>query len=162
MTKGNKMERPGESNEKENIEVEQPEIKEPEAQQAEVENSDIAKVDIITSDKKLTMSAPVKEFEEFKNNFKSMMVAFSNFIEAAGLEIGKDETSAKINTLMYEFERFKEDLRAEGAKMREETVPRSDFEEFKAATKDKEAKIGEDYVTRGEFERFREAIREVI
>ncbi|MFC1965030.1 hypothetical protein ACFLWG_03410 [Chloroflexota bacterium] len=153
---------PDGNSEAQETESEQTEFIEPEEKQGEVQESDLAKVDIVTGEKKVTMSAPVKEFEDFKNSFKSMMLAFANFIEAAGLEIGKDETSAKINTLILEFEQLKEELRADEAKMREELVPREEFEEFKAVTEDKEEKAIEDYVRRDEFEKFRSAIREVI
>ena len=167
-------------------EIEQTEVEETEIQQEEVQESSLAKVDVVTSEKKVTMSAPVKEFEGFKDSFKNMMVAFANFIEAAGLEIGKDETSTTINMLRLEFDEMRKDLQsertkirdglvprsefdefkadsaAEEAKRREESVPRSEFEELKAATEERAAKASEDYVTRGEFERFRAAVREVI
>jgi len=155
-------------------------------QQEESQESNFAKVDIVTSEKKVTMSAPVKEFEDFKNSFKSMMTAFANFIEVAGLEIGKDETSTTINMLRLEFDEIRKDLQSEKIKIREELVPRSEFVEFKAAieaeddkrrtdsvprsefeelktaTEERAAKASEDYVTRGEFEHFRAAVREVI
>ena len=67
------------------------EDKEPEVQQDVVEESSLAKVDIITQGEKVTLSTPVKEYEDFKNSFQSMLMAFTKFIEAAGLEIGKDE-----------------------------------------------------------------------
>ena len=155
-------------------------------QQEEVQESSLAKVDVVTSEKKVTMSAPVKEFEDFKNSFKSMMGAFANFIEAAGLEIGKDETSTTINMLRLEFDEMRKDLQsertrmgkelvprgefdefktateAEEAKRREGSVPRSEFAELKAAIEERAAKASEDYVTRTEFERFRAAVRKVI
>jgi len=167
-------------------EIERTEVEETEIQQEDVQESSLAKVDVVTSEKKVTMSAPVKEFEDFKNSFKSMMAAFANFIETAGLEIGKDETSTTINMLRLqldqmrkdlqseqakirdglvprsEFDGFKADSAAEEAKRREESVPRSEFEELKAASEERAAKASEDYVTRGEFERFRAAVREVI
>ena len=108
------------------------------------------------------MSAPMKEFEDFKNSFKSMMMAFTNFIEAAGLEIGQDESGAQIIVLKSELERLRKVVQAGEAKMREESISRNEFEEYKAAAAEKEAKGREDYVTRGEFERFRDAVREVI
>ena len=151
-----------EETQSEGTEVESTEVEETEVRQEVVEESSFAKVDIVTSGKKASMSAPVKEFEDFKDSFKSMMVAFANFVEAAGLEIGKDETGIQINMLRLEFEELRKDIHAEQDKMREESVPRSEFEEYKAATEEKEAKAREDYVTRGEFERFRDAIREVI
>lgn len=165
-------------------------IEETEFQQETVEESSIAKVNLITSEKKITMSAPVKEFDDFKHSFKSMMTAFANFIEAAGLEIGQDETNAQIIMMKSEFERLRKDTQTEGARMREGSVsqsdlealkadieaeeaknregsvPRNEFEEHKAAIMeaitDKDVKLREDYVTRDEFERFRKAVREVI
>ena len=159
---------------------------ETEFQQETIEESSIAKVNLITSEKKVTMSAPVKEFDDFKHSFQSMMTAFANFIEAAGLEIGQDETNAQIIMMKSEFERLRKDTQTEGARMREGSVsrsdlealkaeeaknregsvPRNEFEEHKAAIMeaitDKDAKLLEDYVTRGEFETFRRAVREVM
>ena len=147
----------GEEPQSDNTEIEQTEV-----QQEESQESNFAKVDVVTSEKKVTMSAPVKEFEDFKNSFKSMMAAFANFIETAGLEIGKDETSTTINMLRLELDQMRKDLQSEQAKIRDGLVPRSEFEELKAATEERAAKASEDYVTRGEFERFRAAVREVI
>ena len=138
------------------------EIEKTEVQQEESQDSNLAKVDIVTSEKKVTMSTPVKEFEDLKNSFKSMVVAFTNFIEVAGLEIGKDETITKINMLSSAFEQMRKDLQSEQAKIRDGLVPRSEFEELKAATEERAARASEDYVTRGEFEKFRAAVREVI
>ncbi len=176
----------GEGAEVEQPETEQAEVEETEVQQEEVQESSLAKVDVVTSENKVTMSAPVKEYEGFKNSFKSMMVAFANLMEATGLEIGKDETITTINMLRLEldqmrkdlqseqakirdglvprseFDEFKDDSAAEEAKRREESVPRSEFEELKAASEERAAKASEDYVTRGEFEQFRAAVREVI
>ncbi len=171
----------GEEPQSDNTEIEQTEV-----QQEESQESDFAKVDVVTSKKQVTMSAPVKEFEDFKNSFKSMMAAFASFIEAAGLEIGKDETSTTINMLRLKLDQMRKDLQSEQAKIRDglvprsefdefktateaeeakrhaESVPRSEFEELKAATEERAAKASEDYVTRGEFEKFRAAVREVI
>ena len=152
----------GEGAEVEQPEMEQAEVEETEVQQEEVQESSLAKVDIVTSEKKVTMSAPVKEYEDFKNSFKSMMAAFASFIEAAGLEIGKDETSTTINMLRLKLDQMRKDLQSEQAKIRDGLVPRSEFEELKAATEERAAKASEDYVTRGEFEKFRAAVREVI
>jgi hypothetical protein len=176
----------GEGAEIEQSQIEQAELEETEVQQEEVQESSLAKVDIVTSEKKVTMSAPVKEYEDLKNSLKSMIAAFANFMEATGLEIGKDETITTINALRLElnqmrtdlqseqakirdelvsrseFEEFKVNSTAEEAKRREESVPRSEFEELKAATEERAAKASEDYVTRGEFEKFRAAVREVI
>ena len=118
----------------ENMELNPTNAEETEFQQEAAEESSIAKVNLITSDKKLTMSAPVKEFDDFKHSFKSMMTAFANFIEAAGLEIGQDETNAQIIMMKSEFERLRKDMQAEEAKMREGSVPRNEFDEYKAAT----------------------------
>jgi len=90
------------------------------------------------------------------------MAAFANFIETAGLEIGKDETSTTINMLRLELDQMRKDLQSEQAKIRDGLVPRSEFDEFKTATEERAAKASEDYVTRGEFEKFRAAVREVI
>jgi len=161
-------------------------VEETELQEEALEERGIAKVNLVTSDKKMTMSAPVKEFDDFKHSFKNMMTAFANFIEAAGLEIGPDETAAQMIILKSEYERlrkdvqaeearmreesvsrgelegFKADMEAEEARRREESVSRSELEELKVAASDKDAKLREDYVTRGEFEKFRSAVREVI
>ena len=147
----------GEEPQSDNTEIEQTEV-----QQEESQESNFAKVDVVTSEKKVTMSAPVKEFEDFRNSFKSMMAAFANFIETAGLEIGKDETSTTINMLRLKLDQMRKDLQSEQAKIRDGLVPRSEFEELKAATEERAAKASEDYVTRGEFEKFRAAVREVI
>ena len=57
-----------------NAEQSLPELElEPEA--AETPEEDTARVDIVTGDKRMVMSAPVKEFDEFKSSFK----ANSNF-----------------------------------------------------------------------------------
>lgn len=180
------MRRKEEGTQSEGTEVEQLETEQSEVRQEEVQASNLAKVDIVTSEKKVTMSAPVKEFEDFKNSFKSMMAAFASFIEAAGLEIGKDETNTTINMLRLELDQMKKDLQSEQTKISEQLVPRSEFDEFKTATEAEAAKkhaesvprsefaelkaaiegraarASEDYVTRGEFEHFRAAMREVI
>lgn len=167
-------------------EVEQPEYEDPEAVQEEALEDNLAQVDIITSNNKMTMSAPMKEFEDLKGSFKEFIAAFANFIDAAGLQVGKDETTTKVNALVADFDALKEDLKAEEDRIRQESVPRSEFDklmddlkaeddrirqesvprnefdEYKSAADNKEAMAREQYVTRGEFERFREAIREVI
>ena len=176
----------GEGAEVEQPEMEQVEVEESEVQQEEVQGSSLAKVDVVTSEKKLTMAAPVKEYEDFKNSFKSMMVAFANLMETTGLEIGEDKTITTINMLSLELNQMRKDLQSEQTKIRDglvprsefdefkaateveddkrraESVPRSEFEELKAATEERAAKASEDYVTRPEFERFRAAVREVI
>ena len=57
----------GEGTEIEQPEMEQAEVEETEVQQEEVQESSLAKVDVVTSEKKATLSAPVKEYEDFKN-----------------------------------------------------------------------------------------------
>jgi hypothetical protein len=108
------------------------------------------------------MSAPLKEFNEFKSSFKAMMVAFGNFIEAAGIEIGKDETAEKMSELSKEMEKLREELVAEEAKVRDQMVTQDEFEEYKAKNEEKMAQESEDYIRREEFDRFRQAIREVL
>jgi len=130
--------------------------------QEETQKSDLAKVDIVTGEKKMTLSAPVKEFEDLKISFKYMMAAFANFIEAAGLEIGKDDASAQIDAIKTEFQQLKNDVKAQEDKIREELVSHNEFYELKVITEQRAAQASVDYVTRTEFERFREAIREVI
>lgn len=166
--------------------VEQEEVEESAVEQEEIEEISLAKVDVVTSEKKMTMSTPVKEYDEFKNSFKNMMVAFTNLIEATGLEIGQDETITTINMLRLDLDQMRNDLQSEQAKIRDELVPRSEFDKLKAAAAEEEAKMreeyvprsefeelrtsteeraaraSEDYVTRSEFERFRAAVREVI
>jgi hypothetical protein len=156
---------PEDENEGTDIEEKEGTPDEPEPVEEEMPESELAKVDIISGENKLTVSTPVKEFEEFKNSFKNMMTAFSSFIEATGLEIGKDETNVKINTLLLQFEQLKEEMRSEAAEMREQLVPRSDFDEYKASAEYKEAKAAEaaeDYVKRSEFEKFRQTVRDAI
>ena len=186
MRRRNEEKTQGEGTEVEQPEMGQTEVEDTKVQQEKVQGSSLAKVDVVTSEKKVTMSAPVKEFEDFKNSFKSMMGAFANFIEAAGLEIGKDETSTTINMLRLEFDEMRKDLQSERTRMGKELVPRGEFDEFKTATEAEEAKrwegsvprsefaelkaaieeraarASEDYVTRTEFERFRAAVRKVI
>ena len=157
MANRKKEETQGEGTESNPVDAEETEF-----QQETVEESSIAKVTLVTSEKKVTMSAPVKEFDDFKHSFKNMMTAFANFIEAAGLEIGQDDTKAQIITLKSELERLRRDTHAEEARLREGLVPRNEFEELKADASKKDAKLREDYVTRGEFETFRRTVREVI
>ncbi len=186
MSRRKEDEGQGKGAEVEQPETAQSEVEETEVQQEEVQESSLAKVDVVTRGKKVTVSAPVKEYDDFKNSLKSIIVTFANFMEATGLEIGKDETITTINMLRLEldqmrkdlqseqakirdglvprseFDEFKADSAAEEAKRREESVPRSEFEELKAVTEERAAKASEDYVTRGEFERFRTAVRKVI
>ena len=173
------------------MEVEQPDIEEAGAEEtgaAQEETKEIttAQVDIVTSQKKATVKAPVKEYEEFKDSFKSMMASLVSLMEASGMEVGADETVTAISMLKVELDQMKKNLQAEQEKIRDGLVPRSEFDEFKssttaeearlregyaprdefealkAATEERAAKASEDYVTRGEFERFRAAVREVI
>ncbi len=130
----------GDGAEVEQPEMEQAEVEDTEVQPEEVQEDSLAKVDVVTSEKKVTMSAPIKEYDSFKNSFKSMMVAFVNLMEATGLEIGKDETITTINMLRLELDQMRKNLQSEQAKIREGLVPRSEFDEFKANSAAEEAK----------------------
>ena len=123
----------------EDITIEESKIEEAEIKKT-LQSSGVAKVDVVTSEKKVTMSAPVKEFESLKNSFKNMMTDFTKFMEAAGLEISKDETLTMINTLTMEFNELRKDLQTESAKISEGLVPRSEFEAFKNAVEAEESK----------------------
>lgn len=127
-------------------------------QHIECQEGALAKVDIVTSERKVTMSAPVKEFEEFRISFKSMMMAFANFIEAAGLEVGRDDTSLKIEVLNRELEGIRRDMQAREAKVREESVSLSLFEEYKAAAASKEATMRGEYVPQSMFDGYKAAV----
>lgn len=142
----------------EGTELNPTDVEETEFQQEAAEVSSIAKVNLITSGKKMTMFAPVKEFDDFKHSFKSMMTAFANFIEAAGLEIGEDETSAQMIILRSEYERLRKDVQAGEARMREESVSRGELEGFKADMEAEEAKRRAESVSRSELEEFKAAI----
>ena len=52
------------------VELNLTDIEETESQEEALEKSGIAKVNLVTGDKKMTMSAPVKEFDDFKYSFK--------------------------------------------------------------------------------------------
>jgi len=145
-----------ESEEEKNEEIEQSAPGVSEAPSTQEDAS--ASVDIITGEKKMTMSAPVKEFEEFKISFKAMMVAFGNFIEAAGLEIGRNETDEKVEALTAEMEKLRDEIAEEQQKIQDQLVTKDEFIGFK---NDSEV-MAEDYVRRSEFDRFREAIKEVL
>ena len=162
MSSGKEDEGQGKDAEVEQPKMEQAEVDETEVQPKEVQESILAKVDVVTREKKVTISTPVKEYEDFKSSFKSMMVAFANFMEATGLEISKDETTTTINMLRLELDQMRKDLQSEQAKMRDGLVPRSEFEELKATTEERAAEASKDYVTRGEFEHFRATVRKVI
>ena len=128
----------------------------------EASTEDMTRVGIVTGEKRMNMSAPVKEFEEFKDSFKAMMVAFGNLIEAAGMEIGKDETSEKISELSGEVEKLRQELMDEEERNSERLLSRAEFESFKIDNDEKTLQASEDYVRRSEFDRFRAAIRDVL
>ena len=142
----------------ENPDVEQDSSAPIEGSGVEESPPETATMDVITGEKRLTMTAPVREFEEFKDSFKSMMVAFGNFIEAAGMEIGKNETDARVAALVLDVEKLREELKAGEDKVQESMVTRDEFDGYRNESETK----SEDYVRRSEFDRFREAIREVI
>jgi hypothetical protein len=147
-----------EETQSEGTELNPVDAEETEFQQETVEESNIAKVNLITSEKKVTMSAPVKEFDDFKYSFKSMMTAFANFIEAAGLEIGQDETNAQIIMLQSEFERLRKDTQAGEARIREESIRRDELEEFRAGMEAEEAKRRAESVSRSDLEELKATI----
>ncbi|MBN2239682.1 MAG: hypothetical protein JW712_07900 [Dehalococcoidales bacterium] len=137
----------------------------PAEEPAAAEENDLATVGIVTGDRRLTVTTPIKEFEEFKTSFKNMMEAFTRLIEATGLEAGKDEQAAQINNLMLGIQQVKEDMQAEQEKLRQEMTPKDEFEQFKADTEEKAEKAAEeseDYVRRTEFDKFRQAVRDAI
>ena len=140
-------------------EVEQPEAEEI---QATVKESKVAKVDMITGEKKMTMWAPEDKFEEMKKSFAEFMVAFTAFMEASGMVIGKDENIDKISALAADLEKVKKAIKAEEAKRREEAVARSEFDAFKAQVTEAEAKSSEVYITRNEFNHFKELLKDVL
>ena len=140
-------------------EVEQPEAKEI---QATVKESKVAKVDMITGEKKMTMWAPEDKFEEMKKNFAEFMAAFTAFMEASGMVVGKDENIDKISALAADLEKVKKAIKAEEAKRREEAVARSEFDAFKAQVTEAEAKSSEVYITRNEFNHFKELLKDVL
>jgi hypothetical protein len=118
----------------------------------------LASVDVIAGETKITLSTPVKEFEAFKESFKNMMYAFTEFIEATGMEIGKDETKEQVNELVMAVAAMKENEE----KLQENTVTRDEYEADKAEAEEKEAQAREDFVRRSEFEKFRQQIRDAI
>ncbi|MBN1189580.1 MAG: hypothetical protein JXA46_07505 [Dehalococcoidales bacterium] len=120
------------------------------------------RVDIVTGDKRMTMSAPVPEFEELKTSFKAMMLAFGNFIEATGLEIGKDENGEKISALSEEIERLRGELTTERDQVMYLVATKDELEAYKAENEEKMAQQSEDYIRREEFDRFRQAIRDAF
>lgn len=115
-----------------------------------------AQISLLSGENKMTLSSPVKELEEFKTSFKAMMVAFSNFVESAGIEMGKNEEKEQINLLIAQLQQTKEESRSEESKLREE------FDKFKEEVSAQQARDSEEYVKLKEFERFREAIRAAI
>jgi hypothetical protein len=140
-------------------EAEQPK---PDPEPAEMPLEDIARVDIVTGDKRVVMSLPLKEFEEFKESFKAMMLSFGNVIEATGLEISKDETSEKIGELSGEIEKLRDELRILQVWIRDQLVTKDKFGGFQINNYEKMVQSSEDYVRRSDFIRFLEGIREVL
>ena len=140
-------------------EVHQPDVEET---RATVKKSKVAKVDMITGEKKMTMWAPEDKFEEMKKSFAEFMAAFTAFMEASGMVVGKDENIDKISALAANLKEVKKAIKAEEAKRREEAVARSEFDAFKAQVAEAEAKSSEVYVTRNEFNRFKELLKDVL
>jgi len=139
-------------------------IEPPEAEetQATVKESKVAKVDMITGEKKTTMWAPEDKFDEMKKSFAEFMAAFTAFMEASGMVIGKDDSIDKIRALAGDLEKVKGAVKAEEAKRREETVSQSEFDAFKAQVAEAEAKSSEVYITRNEFNHFKELLKDVL
>jgi len=123
--------------------------------------SKVAKVDMITGEKKMTMWAPEDIFEEMKKSFAEFMAAFTAFMEASGMVVGKDENIDKISALAADLKKVKEAIKEE-AKRREEAIARSEFDAFKAQVAEVEAMSSEVYVTRNEFNRFKELLKDVL
>ncbi len=119
-------------------------------------NGDVAKIALLKGEDKMTLSSPVKELEELKTSFKTMMVALSNFIESAGLEMGKNEEIEKMNLLVVQMQQMQAEFHAEENKLRE------DLKTFKDELSEKQAKDSEQYVRLKEFQRFRDAVRAAI
>lgn len=145
-------------------EAQETEVKQPDAEetQATVKESKVAKVDMITGEKKMTMWAPEDKFEEMKKSFAEFMTAFTAFMEASGIVVGKDENIDKISALDAALKKVKKAVEAEEAKRREETVARSEFDAFKAQMAEAEARSSEAYVTRNEFSHFKELLKDVL
>jgi len=139
--------------------VEQPDTGET---KATVKESKVVKVDMITGEKKTTMWAPEDKFEEMRKSFAEFMAAFTAFMEASGMVIGKDENIDKISALAADLEKVKKAIKAEEAKRREEAVARSEFDAFKAQVTEAEAKSSEVYITRNEFNHFKELLKDVL
>jgi len=139
-------------------------IEPPEAEetQATVKESKVVKVDMIAGEKKTTMWAPENTFDEMKKSFAEFMAAFTAFMEASGMVIGKDDSIDEIRALAGDLEKVKGAVKAEEAKRREETVARSEFDAFKAQVAEAEAKSSEVYITRNEFNRFKELLKDVL
>ncbi len=151
-------------NNQDTAEAQETEVEQPEAEeiQATVKESKVAKVDMITGEKKMTVWAPEDKFEEMKKSFAEFMVAFTAFMEASGMVIGKDENIDKISALAADIEKVKKAIKAEEAKRREEAVARSEFDAFKAQVAEAEARSSEAYVTHSEFNRFKELLKDVL
>ena len=56
---------PNDNSEGQDTRIGQTEFLEPEEKQAEIHEINLAQIDIVTSEKTITMSAPVQEFEDF-------------------------------------------------------------------------------------------------
>jgi len=130
--------------------------------QAAVKESKVAKIDMITGEKKMTMWAPEDKFEEMKKSFAEFMAAFTAFMEASGMVVGKDVNIDKISALAADIEKVKKAVKVEEAKRREEAVTRSEFDVFKAQVAEAETKSSEVYITRNEFNRFKEILKDVL
>lgn len=146
------------------VEGQETEVDQPDAEetQATVKEGKVAKVDMITGEKKMTMWAPEDKFDEMKKSFAEFMAAFTAFMEASGMVVGKDENIDKISALAADLKKVKKAIKEEEAKRREETVARSEFDAFKAQVAEAEAKSGEAYVTRKDFNRFKELLKDVL
>ena len=145
-------------------EAKEPRVEQPDAEdtQATVKENKVAKVDMITGEKKMTMWAPEDKFEEMKKSFAEFMAAFTAFMEASGMVVGKDENIDKISALAADLEKVKKAVKAEEAKRWEEAVAQSEFDAFRVQVAEAEAKSSEVYVTRKEFNRFKELLKDVL
>jgi len=115
---------------------------------ATVKESKVVKVDMITGEKKTTMWAPEDKFDEMRKSFAEFMAAFTAFMEASGMVIGRDENIDKIGALATDLEKVKKAVIAEAAKRQEVTVARSEFDSFKAQVAEAETKSSKVYITR--------------
>ena len=129
---------------------------------AAVKESKVVKVDMITGEKKTNMWAPEDKFDEMRKSFAEFMAAFTAFMEASGMVIGRDENIDKIGALATDLEKVKKAVIAEAAKRQEVTVARSEFDSFKAQVAEAETKSSKVYITRDEFSRFKELLKDVL